>query len=90
MKKTNKSNQLELPNPRPAEPEKGIRDARAKRPTLNRRKIWAAIDGEDGERLVTVRDNSFYRSGEKMRVELRGLEWVDVAPKTNALLRGGQ
>lgn len=57
---------------------------------MNPRLLWVRIDGMDGEVLVTVRDNSFYRSNERLKVERVGDGWVDVQPKTNGLLRGGQ
>ena len=90
MKKSQQQQENKQPEPQIAAPEKAVYEARASRKTMNPRLLWVRIDGMDGEVLVTVRDNSFYRSNERLKVERVGDGWVDVQPKTNGLLRGGQ
>lgn len=89
--KKNPQHQADKPTEPPiAEPEKAVYEARASKKTLNPRLLWVRIEGMDGEVLVTVRDNTFYRANERLKVERSGEGWVDLHPKTNALLRGGQ
>lgn len=90
MKKTTQKQEDKQPEAPIAAPEKAVYEARASRKTMNPRLLWVRIEGLGGEVLVTVRDNSFYRSNERLKVERVGDGWVDVQPKTNGLLRGGQ
>ena len=90
MKKSQQQQENKQPEPPIAAPETAVYEARASRKTMNPRLLWVRIDGMDGEVLVTVRDNSFYRSNERLKVERVGDGWVDTQPKTNGLLRGGQ
>ena len=90
MKKSPQQQDNKPTEPPIAAPQKAVYEARASKKTMNPRLLWVRIDGMDGEVLVTVRDNSFYRNNERLKVERVGEGWVDTQPKTNGLLRGGQ
>lgn len=89
--KKNTQHQVDKPAETPiAALETAVYEARATKRPMNPRMLWARIDGMDGEVLVTVRNNTFYRANERLKIRRSGTGWVEVSPKLNALLRGGQ
>lgn len=81
--------QAVMNTPLEAEWPRAGRVARVRQP-MNRR-LMAVEMGDGMVEMVGVRDNAFYRAGERLSVaRMSDGSLVDAKPKTNALLRGGQ